>query len=406
MAKFEYTAKDKDGRTLKGELEAQEKKLALDVLRAKGLLILKLEAKKPGLSIFSSGVAPTRAKVKMDELVIFARQMATLTEAGITIVNSLDTMAEQTDNIGFKAALSDIRDSVNTGSSLSEAMSKYTRVFSEYFVNMVKAGESSGMLDSTLDRVALYLEKTSALQKKMQSAMIYPMVVTSMAIGITVLMIIKVIPVFKDMYASFGGTLPGPTQFLINLSDGLKKYFFLIIGACVGLSVLLKTYARTEVGKFNLDRLKLKLPIFGVLFKKVAVSKFTRTLSTLVKSGVPILYALEIVGKTAGNVVVEKAVSDVRKSVREGESIATPMKKSGIFPPIVTRMISVGEKSGQLETMLLKIADFYDEQVDIAVDGLTSMLEPLIIAFLGIVIGGIVICMFLPIFKLSTLISS
>lgn len=403
--KFSYTAKDKLGHTLKGEIEAHDKSQALDALRGKGLLILKLEkvkgggAKKP-LFPFGGG-----GKVSLDDLVVFSRQMATMTGAGITIVSSLDILAEQADKAGFKKTLKEIRDSVNTGASLSDAMAKHSVVFSPLFVNMVRAGESSGTLDVVLDRVASYLEKTNALQKKVQAALVYPAVVTMMAVGITLVMILKVIPVFKDIYAGFGAALPGPTQFLINLSDIMRHYTIFLVAAIAGIVIGIKWYVNTEKGRYMIDGMKLKLPVVGTLMRKVSISKFTRTLSTLVKSGVPILSALEIVAKTAGNVVVEKAINNVRDSVREGENIATPLEKSGIFPPLVTRMVAVGEKSGELEKMLTKISDFFDDQVDATVSGLTSLIEPLIIAFLGIVIGGIVICMFLPIFKISTIVN-
>ena len=404
MANFLYTAKDKSGKTIKGEVEAGDKKQAMATLRQKELLILKLEEAKAKSSFFASLKGGGRKRVDAEELVIFTRLMATMTDAGITIVNSLDTLADQVDNPSFKEVLQDIRDSVNTGASLSEAMGKYRELFSGYFVSMVKAGESSGMLDEVLERVAGYMEKSNALQKKIKSAMIYPAVVTFMALTITLVMILKVIPVFKDMFSGFGADLPGPTQMLINVSDTMRHYFLVYIIVGVVLTVVGKWYVKTDKGKIVLDRLKLRLPVFGPLLRKVAISKFTRTLSTLVKSGVPILSALEIVANTSGNVVVEGAVNQVKSSVQEGESISEPMEKSGIFPPLVTRMIAVGEKSGELEKMLIKIADFYDEQVDTSVEGLTSLIEPLVIAFLGIVIGGIVICMFLPIFKMSSLI--
>lgn len=404
MSEFRYTAKDKQGHTIKGEVKASDKKHALDILRAKELLIIKLVEAREAKSIFSFISRYARAKIKMDELVVFARQMATMTEAGITIVSSLDTLAEQTDNPFFRKVLLDVRGEVNTGLSLSDAMAKYTSIFSPYFVNMVRAGESSGMLDEVLNRIAAYLEKTNTLQKKVKSAMIYPAVVTFMAFVITLVMILNVIPVFKDMYAGFGASLPRPTQFLINLSDFLRNYFW-VAGLFFGASMaILKWYAGTEKGRFMLDSLKLRLPVFGNLIKKVSISKFTRTLSTLIKSGVPILSSLEIVAKTAGNAVIEKAIYEIKTSVKEGETIAEPMAKSGIFPPVVIRMVAVGEKSGELEKMLVKIADFFDEMVNTAVDGLTSLIEPLIIVFLGVVIGGIVICMFLPVFKISSLI--
>ncbi|MGB3241790.1 MAG: type II secretion system F family protein [Candidatus Omnitrophota bacterium] len=403
MGNFNYVAKDPEGRTVKGVLEAPDKKQALDLLRGKGLLILKLEEARGAASILSV-LKPKGGKVKLDELVILSRQLATMIDSGIPVVSALDILSEQSDNVVLKNTLSEIRDSVNTGSSLSDAMTKHSGVFSTFFVSMVRAGESSGTLDDILDRVATYLEKTNALQKKIKSALIYPAVVSFMALAITLVMILKVIPVFKDIFAGFGAKLPGPTQFLINLSDFMTGHFFMFITIIAVTTFAIKFYLNTDNGKVNVDRLKLKAPVFGPLFKKVAISKFSRTLSTLIQSGVPILSALEIVAKTAGNLVVEKAVDSVKNNVREGENIATPLARSGIFPPMVTRMVSVGEKSGELEKMLLKIADFFDEQVDTAVDGLTSMIEPLIIAFLGIIIGGIVLCMFLPIFKISTII--
>lgn len=406
MAKFKYVAKDKAGRTVKGEVEAADKKHAVEILRGKELLTLKLEeARRAALAFPSLKLISAGPKVKMDDIVVFTRQLATMTGAGITILTSLDTLGDQADNATLQKVLWDMRDSVNTGKSLSEAMGDHSAVFSAYFVNMVRAGESSGMLDDVLDKVASYMEKTSALHKKIKSAMVYPAVVTGMAVVITLVMILRVIPVFKEMFSGFGATLPAPTQFLINLSDAMRHYFWLfVLCAAIG-AFAMRWYVRTDKGRLAIDGLKLRLPVFGPLFRKVAVSKFTRTLSTLVKSGVPILSALEIVAKTSGNMVVENAVNSVKESVRGGESIAGPMGKSGIFPPLVTRMVAVGEKSGQMETMLTKIADFYDAQVDAAVETLTSLIEPFIIAFLGIVIGGIVISMFLPIFKMSTLIA-
>lgn len=404
MPTYKYIAKDKAGHTVKGEVKAQDKNHVLTVIREKNLLILKLEEKSPPRAFFSSFNFFSKQKISMDEMVIFTRQMSTMTASGITIVESLDTLIDQVSNEWFKEVLRDIRESVNTGASFSEAMSKYTNTFSSYFVNMIKAGESSGMLDNVLERISSYMEKTNTLQKKIKAAMIYPALVTVMAMSITLLMILKVIPVFKDMFAGFNAVLPAPTRVLINVSDFAVKYFWFITIVIAGLVFGLKKYSSTPKGSVAIDGLKLKLPVVGALFKKVAVSKFTRTLSTLVKSGVPILSALEIVAKTSGNLVVENAINNVRNSVREGESITGPMERSGIFPPLVTRMISVGEKTGELEQMLSKIADFSDEQVDIVVDGLSSLIEPLIIAFLGIVIGGIVICMFLPIFKISTLV--
>jgi type IV pilus assembly protein PilC len=404
MAKFAYVAKDKDGHTIKGDVEAPDKKQALDVLRKKEFLILKLEAAKEGAKLISFSFK-RGVNVKPDELAGFARQLATLIESGIPVVTAIDILGEQSQNEGYRSTMRAVRDSVNAGLSLSDAMKKHPRVFPGLLVSMIRAGESSGMLDVVLDRVATYMEKSNSLQKKMKSALIYPAVIILMATVITLVMILKVIPVFKDIFAGFGAELPGPTQFLINLSDFVRGNLILFLIIVAGIAIVVKWYFSTTAGKFFMDSMKLKMPIIGTLFRQVAISRFTRTLSTLLRSGVPILGALDIVGETSGNIVVEKAVSNVRDSVREGENISPPMERSGIFPPMVTRMISVGEKSGELEKMLTKIADSYDEQVDTAVDGLTSLLEPLIIAFLGIVIGGIVFCMFLPIFKISQIVN-
>jgi type IV pilus assembly protein PilC len=270
---------------------------------------------------------------------------------------------------------------------------------------MARAGESSGMLDEILDRLASYLEKSAALNRKISSSLVYPAVVVSMAFIITAVLLLKVVPTFKGIFDTLGGKLPVPTQILILMSDLLRKYFLFLILSLGGGIFLFKKYITTEKGRYNFDKAKLRAPVLGELFRKLAVAKFSRTFSTLVKSGVSILNALDIVSKTSGNKVVEEAVLSCSKAVRDGEPIAQPLLKSGVFPPMVCRMISVGEQTGQLEKMLTKIADFYDEQVDSATSALTSMIEPLVIAFLGIVVGGIVISLFLPIFKISQLLA-
>ncbi len=406
MAKYKYVVKDRAGKTLKGVVDTPSRDAAIQSLRAKALTIISLE--EGGKRILSLGFLGKmkNKKIKIDDLVIFSRQLATMVDAGIPLVTALDILAEQIEHPSLKKVISKIRDDVETGSSLSEGLSKHANVFSPLFINMVRAGESSGTLDEILDRLAGYLEKTSALNKKIKAALVYPVVVTFMAIAITVFLLIKVVPVFGDIYAGFGAKLPTPTQIMINVSNFMRRYFYVVIGAVVLGVFFLKKYAKTEKGRMNLDRIKLKMLIFGPLASKVAVGKFTRTLSTLIRSGVPILGSLEIVSKTSGNRVIEAAVDSVRANVKEGEPIADPLARSGAFPPMVVRMVSVGEQTGELEKMLTKIADFYDEQVDAAVSGLTSLIEPLIIAFLGIVIGGIVICMFLPILKITTLVGS
>lgn len=404
MPNYKYVTKTQDGKTVSGAMESADRQGVVAELREKDLIIVSISESLPGFKLSSLSFGGKK-KIKLEDLVIFSRQLATMVDAGIPLVGALDILGEQMDNKTFGAIIINIRNDVETGSSLSDAIAKHKDVFSALFVNMVKAGESSGMLDEILDRLAAYLEKTSALQHKVKGALVYPAVVSGMALAITLLMLLKVIPVFKGIFEGLGSKLPTPTMVLIKISDFMQNYFIVGIMIIVGIAIFVGRYIKTEKGRLRVDSILLNMPIFGILFRKVAISKFTRTLSTLIKSGVPILSALEIVGKTAGNKMVEAAIDRVRSNVREGENIAEPLARSKIFPPMVTRMVSVGEQSGELEKMLSKIADFYDEQVDSAVSSLTSLMEPLIIAFLGIVIGSIVICMFLPIFKLSSLVS-
>lgn len=404
MLTFAYTARNREGRSITGVVEAKDRPAAIDELRKKELIIISVEEAAPkakfGLDFLN------RKPIKIDDLVIFSRQLATMVDAGIPLVGALDILGDQMENRSFGSIIMTVRNDVETGSSLSDALAKHKKVFSPLFINMVKAGESSGMLDEILDRLAEYLEKSSALQKKVQSALVYPAVVSGMAVSITLLLLLKVIPVFKTIFSDFGAALPTPTMIMITISEFLQKYFLLAVILMAACGVLLARYINTEKGRTRIDGLILSMPVFGMLLRKVAISKFTRTLSTLIRSGVPILAALEIVGKTSGNRVVEIAIDNVRANVREGENIAEPLARSKIFPPMVTRMVSVGEQAGELEKMLSKIADFYDEQVDAAVSALTSLIEPLIIAFLGIVIGSIVICMFLPIFKITAVVGA
>jgi len=399
MPLFKYVAKDEEGNTITDVLEAKDEALALDMLRVKNLIIITITEQK----VTKIGKVVGK-KVKSEELVIFSRQLATMVNAGIPLVQSLDILSEQMESINFRQMVTQVRSDVESGASLSAALEKHPKVFTLLYTNMVKAGETSGMLDEILERLAGYLEKNDTLQRKVKSAMVYPAVVSVMAIGITLVLLLKVIPTFKEIFTSLGGTLPLPTEILINISDTVRKYFLMVVIILVVFCVVLQKLISTPKGRIRFDQIKLKLPVFGVLLCKVAVARFSRTLSTLIRSGVPILSALEIVGKTAGNTVIEAAVENARVGIREGESISAPLSKSKAFPPMVTRMISVGEESGELEKMLSKIADFYETQVDVAVSGLTSMIEPLIIAFLGIVVGSIVVAMFLPIFKITELI--
>jgi type IV pilus assembly protein PilC len=393
---FSYSAKDSQGLKIKGVLEARDQQDALAILHKKGLIIISVKEEKVR--------AVKEAGIKLDDLVVFSRQLATMVESGITLVQALHILSEQAENKVLSSVTLKIKDDIEGGSSLHEALERHPKIFTNLYVNMVKAGETSGLLDEILDRLSTYLEKSAALQRKVKSSLVYPIVVISMAILITIVLLVKVVPTFKGIFASLGGTLPMPTQVLIAISDTLSRYFVYVVIGFAGLVFAFKKYIDTPKGRYQFDFYSLRAPVFGPLLRKVVVAKFSRTLATLVKSGVPILYALEIVGKTSGNKVVELAVDNARTSIKEGEPISEPLAKSGAFPPMVVRMISVGEQTGQLEKMLNKIADFYDEQVDAAVSGLTSMIEPLVIGILGIVIGGIVVALFMPIFKITELI--
>ncbi len=403
MPLFKFVAKDEEGSTITDTIEAKDELVALDMLRVKNLIIISINEEKEQEKARAAAKAKT-GKVKAEELVIFSRQMATMVNAGIPLVQSLDILSEQMDSQVFRNIVGQVRSDVEAGASLSAALEKHPRVFTLLYTNMVRAGETSGMLDEILERLAGYLEKNDKLQRKVKSAMVYPTVVFSMAMLITLVLILKVVPTFKKIFSSLGGQLPLPTRILIQISDTLKHDFIYVVIVIAAMVFGLKKLVNTPQGREKFDQLKLDLPVFGIILRKVAVARFSRTLATLIRSGVPILGALEIVGKTAGNVVIEKAVDNARTGIREGESIAEPLQKSKAFPPMVTRMISVGEESGELEKMLSKIADFYENQVDAAVSGLTSLIEPLIIAFLGIIVGSIVVSMFLPIFTITNLI--
>lgn len=401
MNTYHYTVKDKSGRALSGTLAGANEAEVVSILHNKELVVISIEeAKNKKLK------APAKEKrVKTDDLVILVRQLATMIDAGIPLVHSLDILAEQIENRNLRNVISRIRQDIEAGMSFSGALAKHKNIFSELFINMIRAGETSGMLDEVLDRLATYLEKSAALARKIRSSLVYPLVVISMAVIITAVLLLKVVPTFKGIFEILGGSLPLPTRILIGISDLFRMNFLAMVAVMIIIIFCLKRYINTTRGRYRFDFAKLKFPVLGELFRKVAVAKFSRTFSTLAKSGVSILNALEIVSKTSGNKVIEEAVLNCSKSVRQGELISQPLSESKVFPAMVCRMINVGEQTGQLEKMLAKIADFYDEQVDAATTALTSMIEPLVIAFLGIVIGSIVIALFLPIFKITELIS-
>jgi type IV pilus assembly protein PilC len=398
---YEYAAKDKNGNTITGTIDAVSELEVADLLHKKDLIVVSVSQTKK-----KADKAKTRGKkIKLDDLVIFSRQLSTMIDAGIPLVHALGVLVEQTENHNLKDVVVTARHDIEAGMSFCDALAKHPSVFSELYINMVKAGEESGTLNDVLDRLATYLEKSAALARKIRSSLAYPVVVVSMAFLITAVLLIKVVPTFKGIFDTLGGKLPLPTRVLIMVSDLFRNYFIFVVGLFIFAGFIFKRYIKTEKGRYNFDMHKMKFPVLGILFRKLAVAKFSRTFSTLVKSGVSILNSLDIVSKTSGNKVVEEAVLNCSRSVRDGEPIYKPLSKSGVFPPMVCRMISIGEQTGQLEKMLSKIADFYDEQVDAATSALTSMIEPLVISFLGIVIGGIVISLFLPIFKISELIS-
>jgi len=403
MNTYKYAAKDKNGRAISGTLAADSESEAGEILHHKELVIISIEQVKerPVLAI-AKGVGK---KVRLDDLVVFIRQLATLVDAGINLAQSLRLMSEQVENKNLKAVVIAMHQDIEEGASFSQTLAKHPNIFSELFVNMVRAGETSGTLPEVLNRLAAYLEKTAALARKIRSSLIYPAVVVSMAALITAVLLLKVVPTFKGIFELLGGQLPLPTQALIMLSDLLRNYFWALAGLVIISVFLFNKFINTQKGRYLFDMYKLKAPVLGPLFRKWSIAKFSRTFSTLAKSGIAVLTSLEIVSKTSGNKVIEEAVRGCSKSVRDGEPIYKPLSKSGVFPPLVCSMINVGEQTGELEKMLSKIADFYDEQVDAAAAALTSMIEPLVIALLGVVIGGIVISLFLPIFKITELIS-
>jgi len=400
MPTFAYVVKDKAGRTKTGSLEVESRNALIEQLWKQEFVVLSVEERQA-----RKAVSFGQPRVKTVQLVIFSRQLATMVASGIPIVGSLDVLAKQIEDRVFRQVLSGIRDDVEAGASLSEAVAKHPRVFSDFFVNMTRAGESSGKLDEILDRLASYMEKVDGLRRKVQASLFYPVLVSGLAFCITAFLVIVVVPKFREIFTALGGELPLPTRILMGTSDFLRQYFVLEVLGIFGLLTGLRVYIGTKAGRMWFDHMKLRVPIIGKLLQKVAIARFARTLATLVRSGVPILTALEIVAKTAGNKVVEQAVLEARSSIKEGENISDPLSQHKVFPPMVTRMIAVGEKTGELERMLSKIADFYESEVDAAVTGLTSIIEPVIIAALGLVIGAIVIALFLPVFKISQLVS-
>jgi type IV pilus assembly protein PilC len=397
---FRWSGKSVKGEVVKGELTAANPEEVKAYLRKQRIVPKSISKKaQPIFKGFGS-------RVGEKDLVIFTRQFATMIGAGLPLVQALEILSKQTENKGFASIISDIKTDVEGGSTFADALRKHPKIFSDLYTNMVGAGEAGGILDTILVRLATYIEKAAALKRKVKGAMVYPSVVISVAILVVAVIMVFVVPTFSKMFDQLGGELPMPTQIIISASDFLSGIGgLLILASIIGFFIALSQVRKTERGRFSTDNILLKFPVVGILFRKVAVAKFTRTLGTLISSGVPILDGLNITAKTAGNKVIEYAVMKVRKGVSEGKTIAEPLSETKVFPPMVNQMIAVGESTGALDNMLEKIADFYDEEVDQAVGTLTSMIEPVLMVFLGGTVGFIVVAMYLPIFKMITLIN-
>ena len=398
MAVFTYQGRGSAG-TMTGEIEASDRTTAVGELRKRAILVTKIQERAGSKSPSKAG-----GKVKDKEMAIFTRQFSTMIDAGLPLVQCLNILAEQSESKNLRDVTGRVARSVEQGSTLADSLRRHPRTFDDLFTNMVEVGESGGILDVVFQRLAAYIEKAAALKRKVKGAMIYPASIMGVAALVVIFMLTFVIPTFTKMFKDLGADLPLPTQVVVWLSEFVRTYILLIIAAIVGCVFALRAYYRTEKGQSTIDALLLKVPVMGSLIRKVAVARFTRTLGTLVSSGVPILEGLRITARTAGNKVVEKAVLQCRAAVTAGKTLAEPLKASGVFPPMVIQMISVGEQTGALDAMLSKIADFYDDEVDTAVSAMTALLEPIMIVVLGVLIGGLVVAMYLPIFKLVTLV--
>lgn len=401
MEVYVWEGRSRKGTIERGEIEAANEAAVRSILRRQQIQAIKIQVKPK--DIFKAITLFKRRRVKEKDIVVFTRQFATMIDAGLPLVQCLEILASQQPNATFKEVLLKVKGDVEAGSTFAEALRKHPNIFNDLFCNLVAAGEAGGILDTILNRLANYIEKSMNLKKKVKGAMVYPATVLAIALIVAAGMLIFVIPVFQKMFADMGGTLPAFTQLVINLSELLRRYFVVLIAALVLFVFLFRRYYRTESGREAVDNALLKIPVFGELIRKVAIAKFTRTLSTMLSSGVPILESLDIVAKTAGNKIIEKAILKTKLSIGEGKTIAEPLAASNIFPPMVVQMISVGESTGALDSMLSKVADFYDDEVDAAVAALTSLLEPLLMVFLGGTIGGLVIAMYLPIFQMASI---
>jgi type IV pilus assembly protein PilC len=398
MPVFIWEGKNRRNETIKGELEAASEDAVRAHLARLKLVPVKIKKKPKDLL---ENVSWAQPKVTQTDVILFCRQFSTMLDAGLPIIQCLDILQQQQENKRFKKILKDVKDSVEGGLTFAEALKKYPQQFDDLFVNMVAAGEASGVLDTILKRLSTYLEKAAKLKKRIKGAMVYPAITFLVAVIVVGVIMVFVIPVFEQMFSDFGGQLPAPTQFVVSLSRMIRANILYLLGAVVIAVFALRRVRKTEKGRAAIDRYLLTVPVFGSLLRRVAVAKFSRTLGTMLTSGVSILDALDIVAKTSGNRTVETAIYRVRQGIAEGRTISEPLAESGVFPAMVCQMIAVGESTGALDAMLIKIADFYDEEVDQAVENLTAAIEPVMMIFMGVVIGGLVVSMYLPIFKMA-----
>ena len=401
MPIFIWEGTTKKNEVKKGEIEATNENAVRGLLRRQGYKIIEVRKKPKDLEEYLPFL---KGKIKEKNVVVFCRIFSTMINAGLPLIQCLDLLAQQEQNKSFAKIIRSVKEDIEGGTSLTNALKKYPKIFDDLFVNLIAAGEAGGILDVILERLSAYMEKAMKLKARVKGAMTYPIAVLVISISVVALLLLKVIPVFQKMFEGMGGQLPALTQALITMSEFTQHYFLYIIAIFVVIHIAFTRFYKTEKGHWIVDSLVLKSPIFGVLLKKVAVAKFSRTLSTMMSSGVPILEGLTIVSKTSGNVVVENALLKTRQSISEGRSIAEPLAETGIFPPMVIQMISVGEATGALDSMLSKIANFYDDEIDVAVDSMTALLEPIMMVFLGGVVGGMIIAMYLPIFKLASVV--
>ena len=398
MAVFAWEGRSTQGASQKGSIEAANEAMALLLLRRQNIQPSSIKEKPKDIL---ADIAFLQPKVKTKDLILFTRQLSTMIDAGLPLIQGVEILANQEPNKTFQKILNQIKTDVEAGSTFADALKKHPKVFDNLYTNLVAAGELGGVLDIVLQRLAAYIEKNERLKRKVKGALVYPSTILVIAVVVVLVMLVFVIPVFQDMFSNLGGQLPALTQGVVDLSAFLRRNFLFLIGAAVAVGFVFSRVKATDKGGYFFDKLFLKLPIFGLLLRKVAVARFSRTLGTMISSGVPILDGLDIVAKTSGNRIVEEAIMITKASISEGKTIAEPLSKSGVFPSMVCQMVAVGESTGALDSMLIKIADFYDEEVDAAVDSLTSLIEPMMMIFLGGTVGTMLAAMYLPIFKMA-----